>query len=151
MRLIACLVMLAAGCQQFESWGEQIDQASENADADLDEWTPALGDCDESCDTRLYSPDGAVVCRGWYFHPMEDEEHEKMLLAPGLDQDCDGVTDGEQPGLDFDGDGFAGVPEAGEIRDCDDFNGSIRPSASETCGDNVDQDCDGRDVVCGEE
>ena len=53
--------------------------------------------------------------------------------------------------LDFDGDGFAGVPEAGDIRDCDDYDSSVRPGAPDACGDEVDQDCDGADALCGEE
>jgi len=149
--MIACLVLLASGCQRIAVWEQRAGLASEDADVDLDEWSSSLGDCDESCDTRLYSPDGALVCRGWYFHPMEPGELEALSLGPNADQDCDGVTDGEQPGLDFDGDGFAGVPEAGDIRDCDDYDSSVRPGAPDACGDEVDQDCDGADALCGEE
>jgi uncharacterized protein (TIGR03382 family) len=32
--------------------------------------------------------------------------------------------------------------------DCDDANPSRRPGAEETCGDGVDQDCDGDDLLC---
>ena len=46
------------------------------------------------------------------------------------------------PHPDADGDGHhAGV-------DCDDASGSVHPSASEVCGDGVDQDCSGADTPC---
>ncbi|MFC1515615.1 putative metal-binding motif-containing protein [Thermodesulfobacteriota bacterium] len=32
--------------------------------------------------------------------------------------------------------------------DCDDTNTAIHPGASEICGDGVDQDCDGGDLLC---
>lgn len=142
------LMMSLSGCQQIDAWQQQ---ASDDADVDRDGWAASLGDCDENCDDQLQAPDGTPVCRGWFFHPMQAEELEALSLGPKLDQDCDGVLDSEQPGVDFDGDGFAGVPEAGDIRDCDDYNSNIRPGAAEACGDNIDQDCDGRDAVCAEE
>lgn len=145
------LLMVLAGCQQIEAWQQQADAAQSDVDKDGDGWAESLGDCDEGCDTQLQAPDGTPVCRGWYFHPMQAEELERLSLGPNVDQDCDGVLDNQQPGLDFDGDGFAGVPEPGDIRDCDDYNSRIRPGAAETCGDNIDQDCDGSDSVCVEE
>lgn len=151
MRLIF-LLMAASGCQQIESWQQQIDAAQSDVDKDGDGVAESDGDCEESCDNQLLSPDGESVCRGWFFHPMDSWELEKLFLGGGGDQDCNGVADVEQPGLDFDHDDYVGIPEMpGEIKDCDDFNGSVRPGAYETCGDNVDQDCDGSDAVCGEE
>ncbi|MSQ03877.1 MAG: hypothetical protein EXR71_18645, partial [Myxococcales bacterium] len=35
--------------------------------------------------------------------------------------------------------------------DCDDGDAASYPGAAETCGDGVDQDCDGRDVACPED
>ncbi len=44
---------------------------------------------------------------------------------------------------DMDGDGFTG-----NDGDCDDTNADIYPGADEKCGDEIDQDCDGIDLIC---
>jgi hypothetical protein len=80
-------------------------------------------------------------------------------LCDGLDNNCDGDTDGEDAAdkefwfVDADGDGHGvtldfiytcDMPEgyADNDTDCDDENETIFPSASEVC-DGVDNDCDG--------
>jgi hypothetical protein len=83
----------------------------------------------------------------------------------GVDNDCNGlVDDGLQLSTyyrDADGDGYgwaadsvqACQPPAGYVSngsDCNDADPSINPAASETCGDGVDQDCDGADPGCAE-
>jgi hypothetical protein len=45
--------------------------------------------------------------------------------------------------VDDDGDGY--TENEG---DCDDSNPNINPGASETCGDGIDQDCNGSDLSC---
>ena len=47
----------------------------------------------------------------------------------------------EDPDADFDG---VSVGHG----DCDDANNTIYPGATEICGDGIDQDCDGSDLVC---
>lgn len=51
--------------------------------------------------------------------------------------------------LDVDGDGYFGVgacARAGE--DCNDGNNTINPAAVDTCGNGVDENCDGLDAIC---
>lgn len=54
------------------------------------------------------------------------------------------VVDAPNPeNVDDDSDGY--TENQG---DCDDTQSSINPDATEICGDNIDQDCDGSDVIC---
>ncbi|MCA9670104.1 MAG: putative metal-binding motif-containing protein [Myxococcales bacterium] len=46
---------------------------------------------------------------------------------------------------DVDGDGDGYTPNQG---DCDDTDNKINPAGVEICGDNIDQNCDGSDLVC---
>ena len=66
----------------------------------------------------------------------------------GIDQDCDGDDAGEpivdddpddsgDDSDDADGDGYT------QEDDCDDTNAATNPAAAETCGDGLDNDCDG--------
>ncbi len=78
--------------------------------------------------------------------------------ADGVDQDCDG---GDTCYADADGDGArsgttvasldlscadAGEADAAAAVDCDDGDPTVSPSATETVGDGVDQDCDGGEL-----
>ena len=85
----------------------------------------------------------------------------ELEICDGLDNDCDGLTDGQDDSLsgggayylDIDGDGF-GDPATAEVfcnwpdgfvgiaTDCDDGDAAVYPGAGETC-DGVDNDCDG--------
>ena len=81
------------------------------------------------------------------------------------DNDCDGRVDDEVRNIyciDSDGDGYGDPDTArnncsqpdGFINNCDDCNdddSDIYPGAIEICGDGIDQDCDGKDKVCGQE
>ncbi len=72
----------------------------------------------------------------------------------GLDNDLNGQTDcadvtncGQDPVCcDLDGDGWFGAQCSGGP-DCDDDNSAVYPGASDTVGDNVDQNCDELDGV----
>lgn len=82
----------------------------------------------------------------------------------GIDQDCDLEVDEGVTGTwyaDADGDTY-GNPSAPvsacaqpsntsiDNRDCNDTSSAIYPGAAETCGDTVDQDCNGYDLGCGD-
>ena len=87
-----------------------------NVDDDGDGYTENQGDCDDN--------NPAV-------HPATDE-----VCNDGLDNDCDGHTDGDQP--DVDGDGYG--PCRG---DCDDSDPDVHPGRDEVAGNGKDDNCDG--------
>ena len=60
----------------------------------------------------------------------------------GLDNDCRAELDVQCIAIDADQDGV----EAG--RDCDDGDPDRAPGRQETCGDGIDQNCDGVDLEC---
>lgn len=70
-----------------------------------------------------------------------------MLIACG-DKTADTGSDTVVVGTDADGDGYASIETGGE--DCDDFNPDVYPGASDTVGDDRDQNCDGIDGIDGD-
>ena len=87
-----------------------------DVDDDGDGFSELQGDCNDA--------DPGV-------HPGADE-----VCDDGVDNNCNGSTDGSEP--DGDGDGFG--PCGG---DCDDDDPAVSPAAAEIAGDGIDNDCDG--------
>jgi hypothetical protein len=79
-------------------------------------------------------------------HPGAPERCDDPASPTRVDENCDGVAE-VCPEGDRDGDGVRDRALGGS--DCNDQDALIRPGAAERCGDDVDQDCDGRDAPCG--
>ncbi|GDX80302.1 hypothetical protein LBMAG42_21130 [Deltaproteobacteria bacterium] len=141
---------------------EDCDGLTDDADPDVAGtvtlYTDADGDGygDASAPVSGCAPTGSVV------ENDDDCDDADALVNPsaaetvadGIDQDCDG---GDACHADADGDGYRGTDsvvsadldcaDAGEAdatapSDCDDDDASVNPSAAESAGDGVDQDCD---------
>ncbi|MEE2755303.1 MAG: putative metal-binding motif-containing protein [Myxococcota bacterium] len=122
----------------------------------------AVEDCDDEIDQNC---DGLLFCDADNDGVSGDQDCDDNdpnrfpgnaeICEDGIDQDCD-PNQADAPcldDLDIDGDGVScavsflwrvGQPCDGPGDDCNDLDSSIYPGASETCGDQVDQDCDGR-------
>ncbi|HNH50721.1 MAG TPA: putative metal-binding motif-containing protein, partial [Myxococcota bacterium] len=87
--------------------------------------------------------------------------------AANTDEDCDGLADDNDPSatgqsiwyIDQDGDGYWGTAvsrceqpfdSSTTGTDCDDTSSFVNESATELCGDNIDQDCSGADLACAQ-
>lgn len=101
--------------------------------------------------------DGYTICQGDCNDANSNVHPGATEVCNNIDDDCDGSTD---EGLlntyyrDEDGDGFGWVqitiqacslPEGYSTNDgdCDDYNADVNPSATEICGNGIDDDCDG--------
>ena len=136
--MIALLLLL--GCAGKDSDSLPLD-SNLLLDADGDGYHQA-DDCDDS------DPD---------VHP------EAIEYCDGIDNNCDGVTDGADAAdaqtqyTDADGDGYGddakvttSCSEVGvtSVGDCDDSDAGVHPGATEICDDGVDQNCDGCTSEC---
>ena len=99
----------------------------------------ASGDADRD-DVCALAVDGAV----------QDCDDTNDTVYPGAPELCDGLDTsctGILPANESDADGDLGFPCGG---DCDDSDPAAGPNHAETCGDLIDNDCDGElDESCG--
>ena len=92
-----------------------------------------------------------------YCEEYNDCDDSNPLINPGEEEDCDDGIDNNCDGRidsddlecscwDIDEDGYYDELCGGS--DCDDLDAYTHPSATEVCGDGIDQDCDGEDLDC---
>ena len=103
------------------------------------------GETCSSCSSDCTLNSGEICCSG--------------AISTGdccLDVDCVGsdicsnyVCTSPPTCTDSDGDGYNSTGGSCGLFDCDDFNFDIKPGATEICGNGIDEDCDGSDLVCG--
>jgi hypothetical protein len=120
------------------------------ADTPADVPTDTIGmpcTTDEECDMHTFC-DGDEYC-----HPSGVCRRSP---PPDCDDSDDCTADSCDPVADacvnelIDGDGDLHAPESCGGDDCDDADSTVYAGAPETCGDGLDQDCDGVDNVAGE-
>lgn len=123
---LAVIAVTWSGCLPCEPGfvrGEEgacVDRPDE--DTDLDGFTPAEGDCD---DTSAEIHPGAVE------------------VENAVDDNCDGRIDEGTAAFDDDGDGFSE-----QDGDCDDTTSEVGPDADEIPNDGIDNDCDPSTLDC---
>ncbi|MBI5480963.1 MAG: hypothetical protein HY906_19040 [Deltaproteobacteria bacterium] len=100
------------------------------ADADGDGWPVGtacvIQDCDDG-DPEVYP-------------------HAKEVCGDGKDNNCNGIVDDGCPGracVDRDEDGYGVGEGCPGPQDCDDDDPDTHPGATESCGDNQDNNCNG--------
>lgn len=103
----------------------------------------------------------AVPDIGAYEYDLDSDDDGHLAVEAGGDDcaDADSTTADTTFYADADGYGYGDaastvvtcpVPDGfvSNPSDCDDTNAGSYPAATETCGDGIDQDCDGGDVAC---
>ncbi|MEZ4316277.1 MAG: MopE-related protein [Myxococcota bacterium] len=126
-------------------------------DLDFDGWGDELGESIEACvPPGGYAEAGDCDDTDWMINPFAAE------FCDAIDHDCDGDPTADAVDMvpywnDGDGDGYGvgtvvdlvcQIPSgaAGQGGDCDDSEPDIHPGASETPFDDLDQNCDGREL-----
>lgn len=75
--------------------------------------------------------------------PDNDSGYGLVNVSAAYDQLLGGVSC-----VDGDGDGYYFGANCGTAPDCNDSDASINPGGAEICGDGIDQDCSGADLIC---
>ncbi|HCP46589.1 MAG TPA: hypothetical protein DIU15_11125, partial [Deltaproteobacteria bacterium] len=144
----------------LDSWSLEFEFAPTIVDEDGDGWVvdcPGFGDCDDTgadndgdgvADGAAINPGAGEICGDGI-----DQDCDNVDAAPDVDDDgyfdeslclngddCDDSDASLNPGVDLDGDG------SHNCDDCDDDDSTNFPGNPETCGDGIDQDCDGVDA-----
>jgi hypothetical protein len=106
------------------------------------DWNPDLWDCRDCDDTRAdVHPASRRDPKG---HPAAPEDCH--TCGDHLDHNCDGKADEGCNDHDCDGYPACGAPDAPAppLCDCNDNDPNVHPGAAETCGDAIDNNCDGQ-------
>jgi hypothetical protein len=147
MRTLSLLALLLAACDGPASDDKPVDTSVAIDDSDGDGFADAASggdDCND--DIAAINPDALEVCGG-------------------VDEDCDGLIDGDDDSLDTtslptwypdqDGDGYGNVDAPSQScnappgaiaggGDCNDTRADVNPSVAEVCDElATDEDCDG--------
>ena len=146
-------------CVQQNSGEELCNELDDDCDGRVDEVFPVGSECfagEGECSTAgLFrcGQTGELICDANVIEGGDE-------VCNGLDDDCDGsideAFDADEdgaffcPNIDCDApcpDGFNCAIICDRL-DCDDERADINPLAVDTCGDGIDQNCDGQDSAC---
>lgn len=113
----------------------------------VDSLDPYAIDCPQTCfdnDGDSYSIEGGTC------GPVDCNDNDSTI-NPGTTETCDDFIDNDCDGMvdegcattcaDNDGDGYLDAACGGP--DCNDYDAAINPSASEVCGNGIDENCNG--------
>jgi hypothetical protein len=141
----------------------QIDEGLTFIDYFTDGDADGYGDANAIAVTACLAPAGMVADNSDCDDTNQDiYPGAQEICNDGFDNNCNGTVDettGSSWYVDTDSDGFGDAigtlvacdQPTGYVlnsSDCNDNNASINPSATEVCGNSIDEDCDGIDDTC---
>ncbi len=122
-----------------DGWGDAAHPFNPFCQEPDDEgWTTASGDCDD--EKAFVFPGAPELCNG-----IDDDCDGDEGADPSAPEECNGEDDNCDGQVD---EGFADSDGDGEAycEDCADDDPARHHGATEVCGDDVDQDCDGSET-----
>lgn len=134
IRLLPALFLL--GCPETPKETGDTDTGGAHTgvvDTDTDTSPPPEDVDDDGYDSTVDCDD-----RNFAVHPDATE------TCNGVDDNCDGTVD---EGFDRDGDGATSIDACLDGTDCNDGDATVAPGAPEVPYDDIDQDCDGADLI----
>ena len=147
MFLIAFILLVAPNvvcAQLFIEWDES---PSPGVDGYIMYYGTQSGNYTESVDvgnTTSCTISNLVAGQTYYFAVSAYYNNNSGFIEGGLSEELSHTI--PVGSIDNDGDGSSEAQG-----DCNDEDATVYPGASETCGDGIDQDCDGADIVCPED
>ena len=96
----------------------------------------------------------STACEGQDCNDFDKDVHPEAteICSNKIDEDCDSLIDSDDDDCDgiicdADNDGFGTTTAMCQGSDCDDNNPSVYPEATDICGNEIDEDCDGEDCI----
>jgi len=156
----ACAAGVLSCAQTTQPSAEVCDGQDNDCDGTVDNGNPSGGAACITTQPGVCSA-GTETCTNGALS-CQPNGQPTTELCDELDNDCDGQTDEGVTATfyqDADGDGFGSSASttqacnapAGYVSnstDCNDATVAVHPGAAEICGNSIDEDCDGADLVC---